>query len=209
VLQVPVPDGHEWLRVVDPVWTDPIDASHSMENGGRWNPPRSWAALYLNFDLDTARLQVLRLLEGTPFLADDLADDAFDLVAVMLPNSQTALDVVSEVGVAAVGLPASYPATGTGVAQLQPLTELVANSPGGQLAAMRCGTGNEALTVTGVEAVSLFPGAVVEQSRSRVMNCWSSVRVERPPSTGRAPASGITQAVKSLGSRQLKSDVTS
>lgn len=115
MLQVAVPDGHEWLRVVDPVRTDPIDASHSMENGGRWNPPRYWAALYLNSDRDTARLQVLRLLEGTPFLPDDFADDAFDLVAVMLPNAQTALDVVSEVGVATVGLLASYPATATGV----------------------------------------------------------------------------------------------
>jgi hypothetical protein len=54
------------------------------------------------------------MLEGTPFEPDDLADDADDLVTVTLPDAQTALDVVSDPGVAAVGLPASYPATAGG-----------------------------------------------------------------------------------------------
>lgn len=114
MLHVAVPDGHEWLRVADPAWDDPIDTSYSVAVGGRWNPPRTWAALYLSLDLDTARLQILRMLEGTPFEPDDLADDAYDLVTVTLPDAQTALDVASDAGVAAVGLPASYPATASG-----------------------------------------------------------------------------------------------
>ena len=91
-------DGHEWLRVADPAWDDPIDTSHSVVIGGRWNPPGTCAALYLSHDLDTARLQILRLLEGTPFEPGHLADDDYDLVTVTLPDAQTALDVVSHAG---------------------------------------------------------------------------------------------------------------
>lgn len=54
------------------------------------------------------------MLEGTPFEPDDLANDAYDLVTMTLPDGQTALDVASDAGVAAVGLPASYPATAAG-----------------------------------------------------------------------------------------------
>lgn len=114
MLRYDVPDRHEWLRVADPAWHDPIDTSHSVTTGGRWNPPRTWAALYLSYDLDTARLQIVRMLEGTPFEPDDLADDAYDLVTVTLPTQQAALDVVGDAGVAAVGLPATYPSTPTG-----------------------------------------------------------------------------------------------
>ena len=114
MLHFAVPDGHEWLRVADPGWVDPIDTSYSVTTGGRWNPPGSWAALYLSHDLHTARRQILRMLEGTPFEPGELADDAYDLVTPKLPDRQTALDVVSDAGVAAVGLPASYPAASTG-----------------------------------------------------------------------------------------------
>lgn len=112
--RIAVPDGHEWMRVTDPAWHDPVDSSYSVASGGRWNPPGTWAALYLNHDLDTARRQISRLLEGSPFLPGDLADDAYDLVAVTLPDEQTALDAVSDAGVAATGLPVTYPATATG-----------------------------------------------------------------------------------------------
>ena len=110
MLHAAVPDGHEWLRVADPGWDDPIDPSYSLASGGRWNPPGTWPALYLSHDVDTARRQIVRMLEGTPFEPDDLADDSYD-IRVTLPDQQTALDVVSEAGVAAVGLPSTYPAT--------------------------------------------------------------------------------------------------
>ena len=44
--RVAVPDGHEWLRVTDPAWQNPVDSSYSARSGGRWNPPGAWAALY-------------------------------------------------------------------------------------------------------------------------------------------------------------------
>ena len=68
----------------------------------------------MSHDLDTARRQITRLLDGTPFEPDDLADDAYDLVTVTLPDEQHALDVVSVAGIAAVDLPPSYPATSAG-----------------------------------------------------------------------------------------------
>jgi len=61
-----LPNQRVWLRVADPGWEDPLDARWAGRTGGRWNPPGSHPTLYLNADLETARLQILRLREGTP-----------------------------------------------------------------------------------------------------------------------------------------------
>ncbi|HRE03453.1 MAG TPA: hypothetical protein PLV68_19305 [Ilumatobacteraceae bacterium] len=68
----------------------------------------------MNENAETARRQIQRMLEGTPFGPDDLADDAYDLVTVLLPRGQTALDAVSAAGLTAVGLPTTYPTTTDG-----------------------------------------------------------------------------------------------
>jgi RES domain-containing protein len=107
------PAGHLWVRVVKPDWQDPFDASFAGAHGGRWNPPGSWPTLYLNRDLDTARAQVARLLEGTFAAPDDLSDDAFVLVAARVQPVMLA-DVVSVAGVKAAGLPATYPVNANG-----------------------------------------------------------------------------------------------
>jgi RES domain-containing protein len=101
-------DGHEWLRVADPDWQDPLDPTFAAAAGGRWNPPGTFATLYLNEDLHTARAQIANLLEGSPIMPDDL-DPGFDLVFATLPRGQTAADLRDEEGLAAVGLPATYP----------------------------------------------------------------------------------------------------
>jgi hypothetical protein len=49
------------------------------------------------------------MLEGTFSTTDDLADDAFDLVATTLPKNLAALDLISAAGVQASGLPVTYP----------------------------------------------------------------------------------------------------
>ena len=108
------PANHVWLRVCDPAWSDPLDASHAARTGGRWNPPHSWNALYLNRDLYTARAQIARLLQGSPVEPEDLADDAFSLVAVTVPAGLVALDVVTDEGIAQLALPASYPLNSNG-----------------------------------------------------------------------------------------------
>lgn len=104
-----LPDGRVWLRVADPSWTDPLDPSHAREHGGRWNPPGSFDTLYLNADLQTAQLQIERLLAGSPVHPDDLDDDAYLLVAATLPRTQAAADAVSGPGLKALGLGEAYP----------------------------------------------------------------------------------------------------
>ena len=108
------PADHLWLRVCRPDWVDPFDPGFAPLCGGRWTPPDTWPTLYLNRDLATARGQIERLLEGTGVDPDDLTDDAFQLVATRLPRGLEAADVVTDVGVAAAGLPATYPDDGTG-----------------------------------------------------------------------------------------------
>lgn len=107
-LVVRLRDGQEWLRVADPHWADPLDPTYAAERGGRWNPPNSFPTLYLNEDLDTARAQIVKLLDGSPVEPEDL-DPGFDLVLATLPRSQDAADAVSDDGLAALGLPKTYP----------------------------------------------------------------------------------------------------
>jgi RES domain-containing protein len=100
---------HLWWRIAQPGWVDPCDARYAQQRGGRWNPPGSWPTLYLNRDLHTARGQVSRLLAGSFVQPDDLADDAFDLVGVLLAETVVVADVMTEEGVRAAGLPSTYP----------------------------------------------------------------------------------------------------
>jgi hypothetical protein len=97
------------LRIAGPAWEDPLDPAFAAERGGRWNPPASHPTLYLNADPATARLQIDRLLRGTPVRPDDLDDDAFVLVAAVLPRRQDVADGVSSDGLRRLGLPPSYP----------------------------------------------------------------------------------------------------
>lgn len=103
-----LPIGHRWLRVVARDWDDLLVATYAQRLGGRWNPPDSWPTLYLNRDLDTARAQITRLLQGTPIVADDLTDDAFALVSAVLPPAEV-VDCVTEEGLVGAGLPPTYP----------------------------------------------------------------------------------------------------
>ncbi len=111
---VRLPDGRVWLRVADPDWADPLDTSFARMAGGRWNPPDSFPTLYLNGDVVTARLQLERLLAGSPVRPEDLDDGAFVLVAATLPRAQRVADAVSSVGLEALGLPTTYPLGGDG-----------------------------------------------------------------------------------------------
>jgi RES domain len=106
---VVLPEGRVWLRVASASWKNPLDPSYSQRSGGRWNPPGAHQTLYLNADVTTARSQLERMLEGYPAGADDLAEDAFLLVAAQLPKRQRSADAVSAAGLKALGLPSSYP----------------------------------------------------------------------------------------------------
>ena len=106
----PVPDGHVWWRVADPAWFDPLDPDFARQRGGRWNPPGSFPALYLNEDMVTARLNLRAFIADWPYEPEDLREDTGPvLVGCTLPRRQVVCDVHTRAGVRAAGLPATYP----------------------------------------------------------------------------------------------------
>jgi hypothetical protein len=110
-----LPDSHVWWRIADPAWKDPLDPGFAGRRGGRWNPPRSFPTLYLNEDRVTARLNLRRFIAQWPYEPEDLRDDTGPiLVGAHLPRGQTVCDAHTRPGVAAAGLPASYPLDASG-----------------------------------------------------------------------------------------------
>lgn len=108
-------DGHPWLRICEATWEDPLDDTFARDRGGRWNPPGSWRTLYLNEDVVTARLNLDRFVADWPYEPEDLeAERGPHLAVATLPRDQTVVDVHSPDGVAAVGLPPTYPLDPTG-----------------------------------------------------------------------------------------------
>ncbi len=49
------------------------------------------------------------MLEGSPVTMEDLDDHSYVLVAAFLPRGQIVADAVTDAGLTALGLPASYP----------------------------------------------------------------------------------------------------
>ena len=110
LLREPLPDSQAWWRVADPTWTDPLDPGFAQRHGGRWNPPDSFPALYLNQDLATARANLRAFVAAWPYEPEDLRDDTGPvLVGCSLPRRQIVCDVHSDAGVRAAGLPDTYP----------------------------------------------------------------------------------------------------
>lgn len=106
--------GGTYYRVADSDWADPLDGSPSMINGGRWNPPRLFPVVYLNRSVSLARLFIAHKLRDLPYGPEDLDPDSGPvLVNVDLP-SERYVDVVTDAGCAAAGLPISYPVDASG-----------------------------------------------------------------------------------------------
>lgn len=96
-------------RVANPRWHDPLDGSFSLRRGGRWNAPASFPVVYLNRTIEVARANVRRRFAGRPFGPEDLEPgEAPVLVGTTVPPADY-VDVVSDAGCRAAGLPASYP----------------------------------------------------------------------------------------------------
>jgi hypothetical protein len=111
-----LPDGHTWLRIADRAWADPLSPAFAKAHGQRWSPPDSFPVLYLNEDLMTARLNLRLFIAGWPFEPEDLRDDTGPcLVSARLPRAQRVADVHTPAGVAAVGLPATFPLDADGL----------------------------------------------------------------------------------------------
>ena len=101
-------------RLAESAWQDPLDTAFSKAKGGRWNAPGSYGVLYLNNGEPMARAQVAHKLAGQPFTIEDLdPDEQHDLVEVTVQEA-TVLDCVTDAGLAAVGLPGTYPKDAAG-----------------------------------------------------------------------------------------------
>jgi hypothetical protein len=101
--------GGEYNRLAEPAWLDPLDISFSRTAGGRWNRPGSYGTLYLNLGVTMARAQADHRLAGLPYGVEDLDEsEQHDLVEVQVPDGEF-LDCVTDHGLEAIDLPASYP----------------------------------------------------------------------------------------------------
>ena len=103
------PIGGLYYRVADPDWADPLDPTFaSAHPGQRWNPP-GLACLYVNWDVPTARANVMKRFVGLPYGPEDLNPaTAPVLLGVDIPDGEAA-DAYTNVGLAAMGLPHTYP----------------------------------------------------------------------------------------------------
>lgn len=106
--------GATYFRVADPEWADPLDGRPSMERGARWNAAGSFPVVYLNASVEMSRRFVAHKLRGHPYGPEDLDPEAGPtLVSTSVPTAAY-VDVVTDRGCRAAGLPASYPLTPAG-----------------------------------------------------------------------------------------------
>lgn len=105
-----LPPAHEWWRIADARWANPLDPTFAAKRGGRWNPPDSFPTLYLNEDRVTARLNLRLFVAGWPYEPEDLRDDTGPvLVGARLPRDQHVADAHTPAGLSALALPPGYP----------------------------------------------------------------------------------------------------
>jgi hypothetical protein len=159
--------GGAYNRLAEPDWENPLDTAFSKRAGGRWNAPGAYGVLYLNASERMARIQVEHRLTGQPYDVEDL-DPAtqHDLVEVDVTETE-ALDLVSEQGLDAVGLPAGYPLDDEGAItheRCHPIGQAAYDAP---LAAIACRSAATGAATTD-EELAVFDrdaGLVTETSR--------------------------------------------
>ena len=96
-----------YLRVADPLWDDPLDGRYAADRGGRWNPPESFAVVYLCRTIEVARANVYRKLEGQPYGPEDLQTGPV-LVRTTVRRDRY-VNAVTDSGLRDLGLPKTYP----------------------------------------------------------------------------------------------------
>lgn len=111
--------GGSYYRVCGPDWDDPSDTTYSKTHGGRWNAPGTFGALYLNENLEGARANARRWIEGNfgaGTLPEDIAEAFLPDVASFQIARRNFADAVTDRGRKALGLTPRY-ATGKGYAR--------------------------------------------------------------------------------------------
>ncbi|MGZ8637616.1 MAG: RES domain-containing protein [Actinomycetota bacterium] len=107
--------GGRHVRVADPAWRSPLDGSYAAERGGRWNPPGSFPVVYLCSTAQIARANVLRRFDGLPYSVLDLLPDRRPVLVETDVREHRAVDVVTDAGCRAAGLPETYPRDADGI----------------------------------------------------------------------------------------------
>jgi RES domain len=103
--------GGTYFRVADPEWPDPLDGRPSMGRGARWNAPGSFPVVYLNSTVELSRRFVAHKLRGQPYGPEDLDPGAAPTLVFTTVPTAAHVDVVTDRGCRAAGLPVTYPRT--------------------------------------------------------------------------------------------------
>lgn len=101
--------GGRYLRVADPTWRRPLEGTFAAERGARWNPPDSFPVVYLCSTVEIARANVLRRFAGLPYSPLDLLPERRPALVETQVREHRAVDVVTDAGCRAAGLPVTYP----------------------------------------------------------------------------------------------------
>lgn len=105
-----LPNRWTWWRIANSAWADPLDPGFAQAHGGRWNPPDSYPALYLNEDRTTARLNLRQFIKRWSYEPEDLrSDNGPMLIGAILPRNQRVCDAHTPKGIRSLGLPRTYP----------------------------------------------------------------------------------------------------
>lgn len=85
------------------------DGTYARQDGGRWNPPGSFRALYTSCTEAVAIANLRYKYRGKPFQPWELDEaDQADLYTLDVDQDRLA-DATSEAGLAGLGLPSTYP----------------------------------------------------------------------------------------------------
>lgn len=101
-----------YYRVANPDWSDPLDGVPAVSTGGRWNKPGLFPVVYLNENIRLARLFVAHKLRGQPYGPEDLDPDAGPVLVTTNVPDDSYVDIVTDAGCQAAGLPTTYPLNG-------------------------------------------------------------------------------------------------
>lgn len=98
-----------YFRVCTPDWIDCADTSFAKAQGGRWNPPGEFGALYLNQTKSVAAANARRQHAGRAIGLFDLRPARRPDLAEFPIAELTVLDVVSGAALDELELPPDYP----------------------------------------------------------------------------------------------------
>ena len=101
--------GGAYYRVCKPDWGDCADTSYSKRFGGRWTPPGEFGALYLCATVEVAAAVARTHHAGRAIPLFSLRPTRRPQLQTFTVRATRFVDVVTPAGVAAAGLPSSYP----------------------------------------------------------------------------------------------------